>query len=115
MHLIQGKTKKSLTMQSKETTIESPKLSIKQTVSQLIDIEKEVDLPYFFAGKHGFDYYKIISSEISLAVYDYPGSKVAIELRNSVNHFLPDSIEINESSFEAAKKSVLSKIQNHNL
>lgn len=106
---------KSNYMQSNNITIETQKMKINQTVSKLIEIEKEIDLPYCFAGKDGYDYYKIISPEVSIAVFDFPGSKLSIELRSSVTHFLDNTVEINESSFNEAYNKVLYKIQNQNL
>jgi hypothetical protein len=42
----------------------------------------------------------------------FPDSKISIEIRNSVSHFLNDSIDINEEEFEAAFQTALTKIQN---
>jgi hypothetical protein len=96
-------------------TIETPKLRIKETIKQEKVIEMEVSLPYFFKHPTGYCFYKIISKDEAIAVNNYGTQNISFEIRETVNHFLDNSIEIDEAEFEDAKAIVFDKIKKYAL
>jgi hypothetical protein len=96
-------------MQSKEITIESPKLKVKGSITT--EIDTEINLPYFC--KLGRSHFVKINSKNEVITVDVYSFSTAIEI--STDHLTPfraNCVECSEEEFNEAFQTAFSKIQN---
>jgi hypothetical protein len=101
-------------MQSTEIKTESPKLTIKEIIREERTFEKEVNLPHYCKSPNSYSHYKIVSENSAIKVSDW-GFQCEIVMRESVSHLIADAVDSNETEFQIAYETVLSKIQNQTL
>lgn len=90
------------------TTIETPKLTIKEKVSKTI--EKEINLPHFCKYSE-WHFFKVISKDLVIAVYNgFSGQSITISDLDRYSMTIVDTEKCTEEEFEAVKELVKAKI-----
>jgi hypothetical protein len=106
---------KSSTMANLNQTIETPKLRIKANITETIQIDMEVDSPYYckYSDNHLF---KLKENDLVISVKVY-NHVTAIELESTQvwAKVLPQCQKCTEEEFNNAYKTALTKIQNQSL